>query len=152
MGDTSKRQLYLPAAGTYIIAIADSRSLFLQGGAAGSPTAGVLRDDRRARHAGADAAHRQPVTGTIGGEVQFYQPAMGKGINDVQLDMPQTQANASVITINAAELKGFADEGNDIFGGPLPAATAAGGFYAKDWRSSSSMTRTTTRSVRRTSR
>jgi len=38
-GDTSSRQIYLPEAGTYGLWMADSRSLFLQDGAAGSPEA-----------------------------------------------------------------------------------------------------------------
>ena len=33
-GDTSRRQLFLPAAGTYVHRVADTRSLFLDGGAA----------------------------------------------------------------------------------------------------------------------
>ncbi len=130
--DTSDRQLFLPAAGTYIIAISDTRSLFLQGGAAGSPTAEYYVTIDALDMPAPTPLAGNTVTDTIGGEVKFYQPAMGTGINDVLLDMPQTQANASVITLDAMAFKGFADESTDLFGFPVPAEMASGGFTAPD--------------------
>ena len=130
--DTSDRQLFLPAAGTYVIAISDTRSLFLQGGAAGNPMAEYYVTIDALAMPAPTPLTGNTVTGTIGGEVQFYTPAMGTGINDVLLDMPQTQANASVITLDATAFKGFADESTDLFGFPLPAEMAAGGFTAPD--------------------
>ena len=77
------------------------------------------------------------LTGTtasdkIGSDVIFYTAAMGTGVNDVLLDMPQVQANASVLTLSSSTLKGFADEGTDFFGNPTPAEMLAGGFTASD--------------------
>jgi hypothetical protein len=128
--DTSDRQLFLPAAGTYLLAISDTRSLFLQGGAAGNPMAEYYVTVDALDMPAPTPLAGNTVSGTIGGDVQFYAPAMGTGVNDVLLDMPQTQANASVVTLDASTLKGFADEGTDIFGGPLPAEMVAGGFTA----------------------
>lgn len=130
--DTSDRQLFLPAAGTYVLAISDTRSLFLQGGAAGNPMAEYYVTIDALDMPAPTPLAGNTVSGTIGGDVQFYAPAMGTGINDVLLDMPQTQANASVVTLDASSFKGFADESTDIFGDPLPAEMVAGGFTTPD--------------------
>jgi hypothetical protein len=130
--DTSDRQLFLPRAGTYIIAISDTRSLFLQGGAAGNPMAQYFVTIDALDMPAPTPLVGNTVSGTIGGEAQFYAPAMGTGINDVLLDMPQAQANASVVTLATTTFKGFADEGTDIFGNPTPAEMVAGGFTASD--------------------
>ena len=125
-GDTSQRQIFLPTAGTYIIGVSDTRSLFLQGGAAGGPTAEyyVTID-------ALDVPAPTPLTGNtisdkIGSNVVFYTAAMGTGINDVMLDMPQAQANASVVTLNGSALVGFGDEAG------APAEMLAGGFTQTD--------------------
>jgi hypothetical protein len=130
--DTSDRQLFLPAAGTYIIAISDTRSLFLQGGAAGNAMAQYYVTVDALDLPAPTPLTGNTVSGTIGGEVQFYAPAMGTGINDVLLDMPQAQANASVVTLANTTFKGFADEGTDLFGNPTPAEMVAGGFTSSD--------------------
>jgi hypothetical protein len=131
-GDTSDRQLFLPAAGTYIIAISDTRSLFLQGGAAGSPTAEYYATIDAVDMPAPTPLSTATVSDKIGGDVVFYAPPMGTGINDVRLDMPQVQANASVVTLVTGAFKGFSDEGTDAFGNPTPAEMDVGGVTASD--------------------
>jgi hypothetical protein len=135
-GDTSQRELFLPTAGTYLIAISDTRSLFLQGGAAGGPDAEyfVTIDalDMPAPTALPITGNTGTVTDKIGEDVVFYTAPMGTGVSDVLLDMPQVQANASVVTLSGTTFKGFADEGTDLFGNPAPAELIAGGFTAAE--------------------
>ncbi len=140
-GDTSKRQLYLPKAGTYVIVIADTRSLFLAGGAAGAeegaddfeyyatvdvtpipaPTALTVTDGL-ATHSGA----LQP------GEVQFFSVAdMGLGVNDITLQVPSVQ-NASSLVVEQTSgaikrIRAVADGDNTT-----PAEAALLGFRAGD--------------------
>lgn len=131
-GDTSQRQIFLPAAGTYIIAVSDTRSLFLQGGAAGGPNAEYYVTIDAVDLPAPTMLASNTISGKIGGDVVFYTAAMGTGINDVLLEMPQVQANASVVTLAGSSLKGFADEGTDMFGNPTAAEMLAGGFTAAD--------------------
>lgn len=131
-GDTSQRQVFLPAAGTYILGVSDTRSLFLQGGAAGGPDAEYYVTVDAVDLPTPTMLTGTTVTDKIGSDVIFYTAAMGTGINDVQLDMPQVQANASVLTLSNNALAGFGDEGTDPFGNPTPAELLAGGFTATD--------------------
>jgi hypothetical protein len=119
-GDTSDRQLFLPAAGTYLLAISDTRSLFLQGGAAGSPTAEYYVTIDAVNTPAPTPMTTPTLTGTIGSEVQFYAPVMGTGINALTLDMPAVQANASVVVLNNGAFQTFGDEGS----GPAQALVA----------------------------
>jgi hypothetical protein len=133
MGDTSQRQVFLPTAGTYLIGISDTRSLFLQGGAAGGPDAEYFVTIDAVNIPAPTPITGNTIMGKIGGDVVFYTATMGTGINDVLLDMPQVQANASVVTLAGNALRGFADEGTDPFSGaPTPAEMLAGGFVAND--------------------
>lgn len=110
-GDTSDRQLFLPAAGTYLLAISDTRSLFLQGGAAGSDVAEYYVTIDAVNMPAPTALTTSTVTGKIGGDVVLYTPTMGTGINAVTLDMPAVQANASVVLLNNGAFETFGDEG-----------------------------------------
>ncbi|MBV8756253.1 MAG: hypothetical protein JO257_03190, partial [Deltaproteobacteria bacterium] len=131
-GDTSQRQVFLPTAGTYILGVSDTRSLFLQGGAAGGPDAEYYVTVDVLDLPAPTMLTSNTISDKIGSDVIFYTAAMGTGINDVLLDMPQVQANASVLTLSGSALKGFADEGTDLFGNPTPAEMLAGGFTASD--------------------
>jgi len=125
-GDTSDRQLFLPAAGTYVLAIADTRSLFLQGGAAGSDVAEYYVTIDAVNPPAPVPLTTSTVTDKIGGDVVFYTPVMGTGINAVTLAMPAAQANASVVLLDNGAFESFGDETT----GPAQALIA--GLMAND--------------------
>lgn len=117
LGDTSRRQLFLPQAGTYRIAIGDVRTLH-QYLASGSATAAP---------GGAEAEYYlsltdlgpPPVTtlaastinGAFDGEsVLFFQPAAGTGISTATVDIPSDLARASAVAMVNSALRAIADE------------------------------------------
>lgn len=138
-GDTSKRQLYLPVAGTYLIAIGDSRTLLLTDAAAGAPEGKPAFEyyvtiDRLAvtptplTLSGGTAVStgtRQP------GEVKVFSVALGEGINDATLDTTQVQVQGSVLITNTrggtTRLVGLGDQD-----APDPAGATALGIRAGD--------------------
>lgn len=135
-GDASKRQMYLPAAGTYLIGIADTRSLFLDGGAAG-PEAGGKPFDYWVTVDQLAAPTPTPITLTSGagtvmdmlapGETKFYSAPAGLGINEANLEVPDAQALGSLVvmrTTGASSTVGaLTDEGT---------ATSALGYRTGD--------------------
>ncbi len=150
-GDTSKRKIYLPTAGTYDITIGDTRSMFLDatsppaagaGGAAGGPMAeyyvSISALDIPAPTALTVTAGVATDTGTgatgLGlDDLKFYTVPMGTGFNDIQLDMPQVSASASVIVVNNGTFKVVADESVDPnFGTDVPADAALAGVNPTD--------------------
>lgn len=140
-GDTSKRNLYLPAAGTYIVGIADTRSLFLGGGAAGSTNPNLPFEYYITVTQATIAPATITVTNNVGqatgelapGEVKFFNVALGEGVNDVTYDAPADANLESVVTANTsggvAALKTVAD-GNTGFN--TPAITALTGIVPGD--------------------
>lgn len=125
-GDTSDRQVFLPSAGRYVLGIADTRSLFLQGGAAGNAASEYYVTIDAVDMPAPTPMTSSTATGTIGGDVAFYTSAMGNGINAVTLDMPQVQANASVVVVNNGTFKAVADENSG------PATALVTGVLAAD--------------------
>ena len=125
-GDTSKRRLFLPVAGSYALVIADTRSLAIggnapppagSGGAAGGPDAAYfasLTAEPIPAPASITIAGTSPgSTGTQAGtlatdEVKFYTAALGAGPYDLREVMPGAAA-ASIAVVNADQL-GYADE------------------------------------------
>ncbi len=123
-GDASKRQVYLPTAGTYAIAFADTRSLFIDndsppaagaGGAAGNPMANYYATIQQVALPTAVpitlTAGEGTVTGTITSDVKLYSVAMGLGLNQATLEMPGAAANPSVVVLRNMLFKTSADEG-----------------------------------------
>jgi hypothetical protein len=122
-GDTSQRRLFLPAAGRYSIAIADTRSLALgknppapagSGGAAGGPnaeyyasiTAEPLPTPTQIVATGAVATQ----TGSLAtDEVKFFKVTPGTGPNEIR-DVMSGAASASVMLLVNGLLAGYADE------------------------------------------
>jgi hypothetical protein len=110
-GDMSTRQIYLPEAGVYVVAIADSRTLFLGGGAAGPPTGeGTTPFEYYVTF---DAEQAQPTALTLDGtglansvgklnpgETKLFSVPMGAGINTASLNMGIQQAVESVVVTN----------------------------------------------------
>jgi hypothetical protein len=141
-GDTSKRQIFLPAAGTYAISVADTRSLFLDAG--GPPAAG-----QGAAAGGPDASYFMSITAlampaptalTVTGgtatstgslapdEVKLFTAPMGAGLNEIELAIPTTP-RAAVVALRSDVYVADAVEPLAPAG---PARVTAGGFAAGD--------------------
>jgi hypothetical protein len=89
-GDTSSRQVYLPAAGVYGLFMADGRSLFLQDGAAGGPEACYYATiSNVALPAPTAVTVNTDIAGTHDGDVDFYEADAAEcsffiGVHDMQ--------------------------------------------------------------------
>ena len=120
-GDTSKRQVFLPAAGDYAIVFADTRSMYLDGssppaagagGAAGHPDAAYYATIKRVAIPAptpiALASGEGTVNDTISGELKFYTAPMGTGFNQAVVNMDT--ANPSVVLLRNGAYKDSADQ------------------------------------------
>jgi hypothetical protein len=144
-GDTSKRQIYLPAAGKYGISVADTRSLFVDSDAPPAAGSGAAAGSPQAIYFMSITALPTPApttltvtggaatsTGTLGvGDVRFFTVPMGSGLNDVELDIPTTPRAAVAVTRNDI-YRADAAERYDFFEGRLPARLTVGGFLPGD--------------------
>ena len=107
-GDTSKRDLYLPEAGDYAIVIADTRTLFLTGGAAGAADGAdafeyyVTVDQTTPTVTALTATSGDASSsGMIApGEVKFFSVPMGAGIATVTYDADAPQFTESAVVVN----------------------------------------------------
>ncbi|MBA3454989.1 MAG: hypothetical protein H0T42_18010 [Deltaproteobacteria bacterium] len=140
-GDRSQRQVYLPAAGRYAIAFADTRSLVIDdnsppaagsGGAAGGADANYYATIQviavpTATSLPLTGTGAAEVTGTIGSELELYAVIMGNGQNQVRLDMPGEAANPGVVVLENGAFRTSADE---LQGSP--AELVVGGFDPTD--------------------
>lgn len=122
-GDTSKRQVYLPAAGTYAIAFADTRSLRIDsdsppaagaGGAAGSANARYYATIQEVAMPIATpitlTAGTAEITGMVTSDIRLYAAPLGLGNHEVGLEMPGSTANPSVVVLVDAAYRTSADE------------------------------------------
>lgn len=138
-GDTSKRQIFLPAAGTYAIAIADTRTLFQYstGGpvnAAPGPGDYYITIDQLAiptPTAVTATGGTATQTGTIApdADVQFFTTTMGTGFNDVVLDTTSSQMVTSVVVSNNGALSAVGTQDPST---GAPAEAFVGGVLATD--------------------
>ncbi len=100
-GTASRRDLYLPSAGTYLIGIADARTLVIPGSAAGGDNAEyyvtVEMLDVPTPSPLALAASNASATGTIGSAVSLYTITLPTGTATIKLAMPAVQALASEV-------------------------------------------------------
>jgi hypothetical protein len=130
-GDTAHRRVFLPAAGVYALAIADTRSLAIGqappppagvGGVAGGPgaeyyvsiTAVALPSP--AMLSLTDGAASQGAT-LAADEVALYTTVLGAGDVDLRVALTGTAAVASLAVVAGDHLAGYADE--------IPAAMAS---------------------------
>ena len=118
-GDTSDRQLFLPAR-RHVPRRDLRHPLAVPAGRRGRRRRRrVLRDDRRARDAGADAAdHRDRERHESAATSCSTRRPMGTGINDIVLDMPQAQANASVVVAEEQQLQELRRRGSRLLRQP----------------------------------
>ena len=111
-GDTSQRRLFLPTAGIYAIAVADTRSMFIGsnppfatggGAASGGPDAEYFMSLTVAAtptptSVTLDANGSSTIQGTVtSGDIKFFSVPMRLGFNDSFLQFAQTQANPGVV-------------------------------------------------------
>ena len=138
-GDTSQRQLYLPTAGVYLVAIGDSRSLLLSGGAAGADMGAPAFE----YYISIDQVTATPTMLTVTngvatstgtrqpGEVKLFSVAMGEGINSASLESTAAQIQSSVVITStrgtATTFRGIGD-GDDT----TPAEASAIGIRTGD--------------------
>jgi hypothetical protein len=123
-GDTAKRQLFLPVAGRYELAIADTRSVAVgknpprpggSGGAAGGPDAeyyatitarpipalsSIPLDGSNVRQSGTLATS----------EVRFFTSKLLPGRNDIRIEMPGAAAASLIVLDTTLVLHGYATE------------------------------------------
>lgn len=131
-GDTAKRQLFLPEAGTYLLAIADSRTFFLTGAAPGDATTEYFVSvdqlaDPTATPLTADANGLIAHTDSLAPEeTKFFSVPMGLGFNFAQVTSPTTnsQISTAMVLSNNNALK------TDLETAPLQAVV--GGIKAGD--------------------
>ena len=136
-GATSTRTVLLPRAGTYALAIADTRTLLPLATGGGPPGAAPGGADSDYYVSIDQLAIPSPTTipmtggtgstaGTTAGDVLFFTAAMGTGFNQVQVAMPAPQARAAAVVLDGDALRG-----NGEAPAAASAATAfAGGFVA----------------------
>jgi hypothetical protein len=144
-GDTSKRQIYLPAAGAYAIAVTDTRALSVGTGSPPAAGAGAAAGNPKANYFMSITELPVPAptaltvtggvatsTGTLGaGELALFTAPMGLGLNEIELAIPSTPMAAVVILRNGTYKVDAAEE-LDLLGGSVPARITAGGFMAGD--------------------
>lgn len=138
LNTTSKRQVFLPRAGTYIIAIADTRTLFLGGAAAGGANAEYYVSidllDQPTPTPLTFTSGVATVTDSIDSDVKFYSGQVGLGFNDAVLTTPATdvQMNPAIdLMKNTTTFRQQASQSAGFFGN-TPAEIIAGGFAASD--------------------
>ncbi|MCX5742251.1 MAG: hypothetical protein NT062_07125 [Proteobacteria bacterium] len=116
-GDTATRDLFLPAAGTYTLAIADTRSLLAVGTPAVGAAAGqppleyyislarvALPTPTAVTLGGGDTI----VTGTLAGDVAFYAASPGTGGLHLDLDLASSFASGSLVDFTNGVFRQYA--------------------------------------------
>lgn len=131
-GDTSKRQVYLPAAGVYLLSIADTRSL-VSGEAAGDANNKYYVSVKQLATPTATAvtltAGSAQVQGTVAdNEVKLYSAPMGAGFNTASLTTYNDNFRGALIAVNQSNaVRGTATE-NKSGVTNVPATLTLGGF------------------------
>lgn len=143
-GDTSTRELYIPAAGQYVVAIADTRSLFLTGASAGAEDGAAPFEYYVSITTETATPTELTVTDGIAldsgnlapGQVKLFTVPMGEGFNTINYNVEGDQAVESVVVTNTSggttSIKGVADETTDFFGFPIPPSVSALGIRTGD--------------------
>lgn len=133
IGDASRRELWLPNAGTYRLSIGDTRTLheYL---ATGSATTAPGGDDGdyyvSLTDLGPPTIATLPassVTGSLDGEVlRFYAPSAGTGIKTASLATPSALVQSAIVVMVNDAPRAIADETSQ------PAQVTTGGLASGD--------------------
>jgi hypothetical protein len=130
-GDTSQRQIFLPAAGTYGLFMADSRPLFLGGAGAGDQDTCYFTTIRHVATPAASALALPQHPGTHDGNVQVFTHTADEGdILDVTLNTTSAAMSPAFILQRAGSFVSAAPQA-DLFG-TIPPFTTAGGLAADE--------------------
>lgn len=129
-GDTSKRQVYLPAAGIYLLAIADTRSLTLGEPAGDANNSYYVTVEQKAvptatalTFTNGDVNH----TGRImDGEVDFFTAPLDVGFNSVDLTSFDSDFSGSLVVMAGLRIRSISDESHSVTG-DSPATAFFGG-------------------------
>ncbi|MGE0404474.1 MAG: hypothetical protein AB7T06_47630, partial [Kofleriaceae bacterium] len=132
-GDTSKRQVYLPAAGIYLLAIADTRSLVL-GEPTGDPdNSYYVTVEQKAvptattlTFTNGDVNHFGRITD---GEVDFVTAPLDLGFHSVDLTSYDEDFSGSLIAMQGQRIRAISDEDHST-SGDAPASAFYGGVPA----------------------
>ncbi len=145
-GATSKRDVFLPAAGSYVLAIADSRSLVLGGSPVGADDnnpafeyyASITAQALPTPTPLAFTAGKVVVTDALApGAVRFYAPAASKAFDDAVLEMPPGAVDpadavgASVVVLANNAVKAVGVD-HVVAMVTVPAEAIAGGIASTD--------------------
>jgi hypothetical protein len=130
-GDTTRRQLFLPAAGTYAITVADTRTL-LAGSAVGDADNAYFMSIAQIAIPTATSltlsASIATATGTISDtETRFFTAPMGLGLNEVSLGTDHPDYEGSLISVVGNRFQAISDESKSNPGGDFPAELTVGG-------------------------
>jgi len=132
IGDTSRRQLLLPSAGTYRLAIADTRTLTEYLATAGSTAATSGDYYVSIRELAAPLAIPLSPTGSTialaaalpADTLGFYEVPLGTGSNTVSVVMPSELATGAAVVLDGDTFRGAADEPGTAVAGGITAATS----------------------------
>ncbi len=143
----SARDIFIPAAGTYFLAITDARTLALDG----NPPVGADPNNPAFEYYASITPQPMPTpkaltvtANTVAvddvldpGAIRFYTVGLGTGLNDIVLDAPTgalsaTDAiKASVVVLDNGVFRGVGTE-HLVSGAPVPAEAIVGGFATGD--------------------
>lgn len=118
-GDASRRQLFLPRAGTYTLSVADTRSFLVPGTAVGGAPAGPALEYYVSLEAIAlpapeaitlDGTGAGSATGTYDGTTRFFTAQLGTGFNRVDLRTDSSFSSSSLVNFTSQTFRRY-DEG-----------------------------------------
>ena len=119
--DMSRRQLFLPKAGTYDLILTDTRSLLPLFSNGDPIAAGDPNGNTTCYYVTIDRQTPAPValstttgdTGTIGEDLKFYSATLNEGLIVIDGLIDSTEAQASLVVMNNNSLRTIADGGPD---------------------------------------
>jgi hypothetical protein len=128
VGDTSVRKLYLPKAGTYALAMTDSRTLVFEGGFGGAGAC-YYTSVKRLAVPEPVALPAPTVEDELGDEPRFYTVTPADvGVVAATLFLSSPNAVEQLVALDGEGYRELAGEGVDGLGRPVPAQVAFGGL------------------------
>lgn len=142
-GATAHRQVYLPSAGEYLIAIADSRTFYqystggpvnaAPGGGNGDYYITIQTLDLPAPTPLTPTGNVATVMGNFTSDVMFYTVPMGTGINDVTINTAASQTTGALAVLDNGMFRATAHQTVDPSTGfPVDANIVTAGYKSGD--------------------
>jgi len=129
-GDTSQREIFLPAAGTYVLFVTDTRSLFLGQAGAGTPKTCYFGTVKQVAMPAATALTIPKTTATNNGHVQLFTftgTATGD-IVDLTMNSTAPAMQPAFVALRSGTLQRSAAVTADPLGGNVPPFDTVGGL------------------------